>query len=364
VRITARTLARLADRYDAREAWGSAARCWREAIARDGRSAEWHFKWGRDLEHLGNHTGAAYAYKAAIARDPRPARWHFRLGQVLRRTGEWPAARAAHREAVRRGPEQAPTLKGRRGKQLPFLDAIELSVVRKPAYAYGLYRAASTASRLGIPSISAVELGVAGGRGLLALEQHARDLEQMFGVGIDVFGFDTGEGLLPPKDHRDLPYHFAEGNYSMDEAALRARLNRATLILGDASVKFPELFDRGMSPIGFISFDMDHYTPTSAVLQRFGDASIQERFLPRVPLYFDDVVGKRGQDYNDFTGELLAIHEFNRENEFVKIGEDRYFRSLPMNLEWHHGAYLMHRFEHPRYDEYISTSSPASLGLR
>jgi hypothetical protein len=364
VRITARGYARLARRFEERGSWGAAARCWREALSRDDRPAVWHFRLGRILERQGNHVGAALSYRAAIARDPRPARWHYRLGQVLRRTGEWEAARRAHREAERRGPTRTPRLKGRRGKQLPYIDRIELGVVRKPAYAYGLYRAARTASRLGIDRISAVELGVAGGRGLLTLEQHAADIERMLGVGVQVYGLDTGQGLLPPADHRDLPYHFAEGNYRMDEAELRRRLVRAELILGDASVTFSALFDGGIAPLGFVSFDMDHYTPTAAVLSRFGDAADHARFLPRMPLYFDDVVGKRGQDYNDHTGELLAIHEFNGANEQVKVAEDRYFRSLPLNFEWHHGCYLLHRFQHPRYAEYVNTSSSRSLSLR
>jgi tetratricopeptide (TPR) repeat protein len=364
VRITARGYARLANRFETRGSWGAASRCWREALARDDRRADWHYRWGRVLERQGNLTGAAYAYRAAIARDPRSARWHYRLGQVLRKTGEWAAARQAHREAERRAGPRRASLKGRRGKQLPYVARIELGVVRKPVYAYGLYRAARTASRLGIDRISAVELGVAGGRGLLALEQHAVDIERMFDVKVAVYGFDTGEGLLPPADHRDLPYHFPAGNYAMDEQALRERLQRAELILGDATVTFAERFEAGMPTLGFVSFDMDHYTPTAAVLERFGDAANHDRFLPRLPLYFDDVVGKRGQDYNDYTGELLAIHEFNERNRGVKVAEDRYFRSLPINFEWHHGCYTLHRFEHPRYDDYTNTSSARSLGLR
>jgi hypothetical protein len=364
VRITARGFERLATRFESRGSWGAASRCWREALARDDRPAEWHFRWGRVLERQGNLTGAALAYRAAIARDPRPARWHYRLGQVLRRSGEWAAARQAHREAERRSSKEPPRLKGRRGRQLPYVDRIELAVLRKPAYAYGLYRAARTASRLGIERISAVELGVAGGRGLLALERHAVDIEAMFDVEVSVYGFDTGEGMLAPADHRDLPYHFPQGNYVMDEQVLRGRLQRAELILGDATVTFPATFGGGMPPLGFVSFDMDHYTPTAAILGGFGEAADHGRFLPRLPLYFDDVVGKRGQDYNEFTGELLAIREFNDGNRSVKIAEDRYFRSLPLNFGWHHGCYILHRFEHPSYDTYTNTSSPRSLRLR
>lgn len=94
------------------------------------------------------------------------------------------------------------------------------------------------------------------------------------------------------------------------------------------------------------------------------DRSKDDAFLPRVPLYFDDVVGKRNQDYNAFTGELLAIHHFNEASETVKVAEDRYFRRLPLNLVWHHSMYLMHRFQHPHYDTNVSSATSSSLGLR
>ncbi|MHC4129678.1 MAG: hypothetical protein ACYSUA_16250, partial [Planctomycetota bacterium] len=40
--------------------------------------------------------------------------------------------------------------------------------------------------------ISALEFGVAGGNGLLALERAAMRLAEIFGVEIDVYGFDSG----------------------------------------------------------------------------------------------------------------------------------------------------------------------------
>jgi tetratricopeptide (TPR) repeat protein len=359
----AQQLAERARQHEAERDWDAAAAAWHEALARDPRPAEWHFRCGRILEEQGNKIGAVHAYRAAIARDPRPARWHFRLGQVLRATGDWGPAAHAHRRAEALWSHRDPELRGVRGRQLPYVDRIELGIVRKPVYAYGLYRAARTASRLGVDHISAVELGVAGGKGLLALEAHASDIERMFDLKVDVYGLDTGQGLLTPEDHRDLPYHFAEGNYVMEEERLRARLTRAQLVLGDAAVTFAELFDGGLAPLGFVSFDMDHYTPTAAVLARMGDDSSHDRFLPRLPLYFDDVYGRRGQDYNRFTGELLAIREFNDANEQVKVDEDRYFRSVPLNYEWHHGCYILHRFEHPRYGDYVNTSSARTLRL-
>jgi hypothetical protein len=303
-----------------------------------------------------------HAYRAAVALDPSSPRLHFRLGSCLLAMGDWAAARSAFRAAEARGGNQPPTLRGVPGLRLPYRERLDLNLVPKAAYAYGLFRAARTAKKLGIERIAAAELGVAGGRGLLRLEQHARDIEAMLGVGVDVVGFDTGTGLPEAADHRDLPYHFVEGSYRMDVEKLESRLDRAQLILGDATETFPAWLEDAPATIGFVSFDMDHYTPTRAILRDLAEGD-EEQLLPRLPLYFDDVVGTRGQDYNDFTGELLAIAEHNAEDGSTKVAEDRHFRSLPLNFGWHHGMYVMHRFGHPDYGTYIHTSGPDALSL-
>ena len=108
---------------------------------------------------------------------------------------------------------------------------------------------------------------------------------------------------------------------------------------------------------------MDYYSATAAVLKLMGDSSNNNLFLPRVSLYFDDVVGKVEQDYNEFTGELLAINEFNNNNTKIKISEDRFFRSLPLNFAWHHSTFTMHRFNSPKYNNFVSDHSPQTLSL-
>ena len=90
-----------------------------------------------------------------------------------------------------------------------------------PAYAYGVYCAAQLASQLAVPRISALELGVAGGRGLLALERIATEVEDRFGVAIDVVGFDTGEGMPEGIDYRDLQHVWTSGFYAMETEKLQ-----------------------------------------------------------------------------------------------------------------------------------------------
>jgi len=58
---------------------------------------------------------------------------------------------------------------------------------------------------------------------------------------------------------------------------------------------------------------------------------------------------------NDFTGELLAIEEFNDNHENVKIAQIRGLRqSRSIPAAWNEGMYALHRFDHPQYNTHIS----------
>lgn len=232
-------------------------------------------------------------------------------------------------------------------------------------YAYGIHHAAALAKRLGVPKVSVLEFGVAGGNGLVAMEGHAEVVSKRSGIAIEVFGFDTGEGMTPPKDYRDMPYRFAEGNYKMDVEKLKGRLRSAQLVLGDVAVTAKSFFDSfNPAPIGFVSFDMDYYSSTMDAFSMFSEEQPDEFFLPRIQCYFDDIIGSEASSYNDFVGELAAIRDFNQATESVKIAESRVFRGYPINFAWYHQIYVMHRFTHARYGDYVSRSGPQSLALK
>ena len=89
------------------------------------------------------------------------------------------------------------------------------------------------AKKLGYDAISVVEFGVAGGRGLLNLEYNAKHIRDLLSLDIDIYGFDTGEGLPEPLDYRDLPYLWKKSEYKMDVPKLKAQLKAAKLVLGD-----------------------------------------------------------------------------------------------------------------------------------
>jgi hypothetical protein len=179
----------------------------------------------------------------------------------------------------------------------------------RPNYLVGVLAGAKEAVRTGVDRICVAEFGVAGGNGLLALEQAAAMVENETGVSISVYGFDNGPGGLPrgTGDYRDHPDWWKVGDFQADVEKLRSRLRRAELILGDVA----NTVDRFVTeiqdaPLGFVAFDLDLYSSTREALRVLSHES--RRMLMNVPLYFDDLdflVNHR------FAGELLAIDEFN-----------------------------------------------------
>ena len=73
----------------------------------------------------------------------------------------------------------------------------------RPQYAWGAARGVpGEESRL---SAHFRRFGVAGGQGLICLENAAALVEQALELTIDVYGFDTGIGLPAPVDWQDSP---------------------------------------------------------------------------------------------------------------------------------------------------------------
>src|SRR5690606_18802535 len=207
----------------------------------------------------------------------------------------------------------------RRDKRADYLLRAMWNALPYSQYAYGIHHAAWLAKRLGLARVSVAEFGVAGGNGLVAMETHAAEISSRTGVEIQVYGFDTGGGMTPPRDYRDMPYRFAEGNYRMDVPKLKARLNSATLILGDVGETARDfLHSYDPAPIGFASFDMDYYSSTMDAFSMFSTDQDDRYFLPRIQCYFDDVIGSEVSSYNDYVGELAAIRDFNHANDMIK----------------------------------------------
>jgi hypothetical protein len=204
----------------------------------------------------------------------------------------------------------------------------------RPQYLAGVLAAADQARRQSVRAISVFEFGVAAGKGLLALAQSAIDVEGETGISIKVYGFDAGSGL--PElcgDYRDAPDQWRFGDYPMDEPALRARLPaNTTLIIGNIADTLRRQMSQIKEPIGFVAVDVDLYSAARSVLEMFSRADTQ--MLMHVPMYFDDI------DIfamHRFAGEMLAIEEFNEQQNRVKIDV---WRGIEKNRPFHDAHWL------------------------
>ena len=220
---------------------------------------------------------------------------------------------------------------------------------RKPAYVWGVIQGAALARVLNILHISVIEFGVAGGAGLLSLERTAELVEARTKVEIGVHGFDTGVGLPNPTDYRDQSNMWFEGQLPMNQDILATKLQRAELHIGLVRDIISDFIDHCSDPIAFISFDLDLYSSTRDALSVL-DASY-DSLLPRIPLYFDDILG---HTYNDFAVERLAISEFNDIHDTRKMSPIYALRNfVPKQFffsSYWDCLYFAHLFEHPLYN--------------
>lgn len=217
--------------------------------------------------------------------------------------------------------------------------------VPRPHYLVGIMRAAIEAGEAGVKEICVAEFGVAGGAGLLEMQRYAQGVEKETGIGIRVYGFDTGGGLPEPlSDHRDHPELWSAGDFPMDESLLRRKLAKSTeLVLGDVKDTVPDFVrDTQTLPIGFFSIDVDMYSSTLHALRII---SMPERkMLRRVCIYLDDTETFL---YHKFAGELLAVEDFNEANQHVKIDRWRGLRcDRPFpNRRWIDRMYVAYDLE-------------------
>jgi hypothetical protein len=218
-------------------------------------------------------------------------------------------------------------------------------------YTWGMVQGVHLAKVLGIDRVSAIEFGVAGGRSLMVLERLADSVQSIFGVTVDVYGFDTGVGLPKPVDYRDMPNLWSEGFFKMDVEKLKSRLKRAELVLGPVSDTLPKFLDSQPSPVVFVGFDVDLYSSTRDALALFNADT--RLLLPRVHCYFDDILG---YSFGDCVGERLAISDFNCKHEERKIspiyGLQYYVpKRFADEMQWEK-QYMAHIFDHKLYNQY------------
>jgi len=227
-------------------------------------------------------------------------------------------------------------------------------------YTWCVLHAASVASFLGFPRVAVVEFGVAGGNGLVALDGIASRCRSLFGIEVEVHGFDTGAGLPAPVDHRDTPYVHGAGDFAMDEGALRARVPSAHLHLGLVHETLAGF--RPDAPVGFVALDLDYHSSTLDALELF--AGPAERLLPRIMVYVDDALG---YPWGDSNGPRAAIGEFNAAHPRRPLDFLHGMRHMVprhwFDARWPESLWLAHVHDHPRYADDEGTAISTRLDL-
>jgi hypothetical protein len=225
---------------------------------------------------------------------------------------------------------------------------VDFDLANRRQYAWPLLFAADEAKRLGFDTVSVIEFGVAAGAGLLNMCILAERTTKATGINFHVYGLDTGDGMPPPIDYRDQPDRFQQGDFPMGDAdALRHALPQfAQLLLGDVESTIKEFLKNNLSaaPIGFVSVDVDYYSSTKKALHIFSGPSTV--YLPTVAVYLDDI---GFDDTSPWNGELLAISEFNAENDKRKIAPFSLLRArrLFKNAGWIDRMFAAQIFDHP-----------------
>jgi hypothetical protein len=238
----------------------------------------------------------------------------------------------------------------------PYETRIEYGAIERPHYGYCVLQAAKLAQRLGHKAISVIEFGVAGGNGLYNLEMHAAEVTKLTGMEIQIFGFDTGSGLPPVLDFRDLPYHWKPGFFKMDIEKLKARLSTSTLVIGNVADTIPSFIEKYKpAPIGALFMDLDYYSSTK---EAFALLDVHRSSLvPRVFMYFDDIAGDEVALFNEYTGVRLAIQEFNASHTEQKICKTTYLGTGPTQEMWHDNIYIYHDFASADYCKFVAAAN-------
>jgi hypothetical protein len=227
-----------------------------------------------------------------------------------------------------------------------FRMKVAWDLVLRQQYAYGILKAADRARDNGQSRVTVIEVGVAAGAGLMNMAMIAARVEETTGVAIDIHGFDGGAGMPPPRDHRDHPDLYAEGDFPMDVNGLRRVLPpNVTLHIGPLSSTVPAFLESctPAAPIGFVAFDLDYYYSTVEALGLL--KASPELYLPITVTYLDDIAL---EPHNSAAGVLLAVEEFNASTALRQLEPHPFFsrRRIFTRAIWVKQVFLLHVLDH------------------
>ena len=224
---------------------------------------------------------------------------------------------------------------------------IYFDLLPRQANAFALLAVADQARERGLSRVTVVEFGVANGAGLLNLASLAARITAETGVEFSIVGFDSGTGMPPPRDYRDHPEFYHEGDFPMQEPdELRRRLPASgELIVGDISETVPAFLTslRPDAPLAYVVLDVDYYWSAVSCLKVLTGPS--ELYLPTTVLYLDDI---QYSAHNRWQGELLAVGEFNDQQSMRKISPYNFLRASRLFKRpiWIEHMYTMHVLDH------------------
>ena len=229
----------------------------------------------------------------------------------------------------------------------------------RPHYETILLETCLEAKKLGYEEVTVLELGVAGGNGIISLEKYKNKIEALYNIKINVYGFDSGEGIPQSNSEFDLPFHWKQGDFKTDKKKLQSTTT-SKIIYGDVKNSLDEFIKYQPKNIIAIFFDMDLYTSTKNFLKQID--KLQNYLCPRVYCYFDDIFNPNHW-INKHVGEQLAIEEFNYENKNLKIGlapdniNDFKFPLAKGQL------FMLNHFNHPDYKKYVGFEGERTLSI-
>jgi hypothetical protein len=284
-------------------------------------------------------------FLVVCAKRPRLARISH-LGYVLRRLGNRRKLRKILRERMTE-PLHLNILSLFVALFGNYRSKVNFDLIVRQQYAFPILFAADLARTHKIPQVTIAEMGVAAGAGLMNMCQIAERVRALTGVRFHVVGFDTGTGMPPAVDYRDLPELYQAGDYPMDFDRLRKSLPAfAELVVGNLKDTVPARASqlREDAPLAFLSVDVDYYSSAKHALDLLtGPAS---SYLPIVPVYLDDI---GSYSCSPWTGEMLAVNEFNEEQPMRKIAPFTLLRSRRIfkNPQWIDRMFACHVHDHP-----------------
>lgn len=227
--------------------------------------------------------------------------------------------------------------------------AADFDAVPYTQYAVGLQAAVRYAQLFGANGFTAIEFGVAGGNGLVAMGRHAEALTRKTGIKIEVVGFDAGVGLPSAQGWQDTPWVHKRGDFPSDVARLERRVQgKATLLIGLIEETFPRWLAEKQNelPIGFISIDVDYYSSSRTIFDVLAACSV-DALLPITEVYLDDILCF---GVPRCAGELAAIRDCLGTNTMRRFDREDWIAEWRPFCEklWLKRLYALYALDHPQ----------------